>query len=302
MIKRTYYEVEIKDIANGEVRKAAFAKGINRVVNYADAKKIAGSIEERGYFPAEIIQVIPAEVAITKRNVQLVDINHNKISSEKANEYNLVVDGQHRVYATAICNKKRGTKPAIQIPAIIVELRAGDSIADYISAINVTKNEWKPIDYLRGASNVIENPLLKRYMDLAKQDGNPDGMSLSTLNIIFCQNAKAISKHDYTLLCQGKIEKGIRNKKSIIPSFSLEKGDEFIDLCLNLGFSKADISHRYVAEQFNNLRIEHDFNEAMRIFRTITPDDITAMHNDKGKIIEYQVKEQFEIIKSRIEG
>ncbi|WP_289743852.1 hypothetical protein [Muribaculum intestinale] len=145
----TFANVEIIAVANNGVRNAAFAKGINRDVNLANAKKICADIKVHGYRQAEFIQVLPAEKAIANGDITLVDINDNSITAENAQNYYLVLDGQHRIFATSLYNGEKDAT-AIQVPAIIVELASDETVAEYISAINVTKTEWKPLDYVRG--------------------------------------------------------------------------------------------------------------------------------------------------------
>ena len=141
MATKSFANVEIIAVANNEVRNAAFAKGINRDVNLANAKKIYADIKAHGYRQAEIIQVIPAEAAIVNGDITLVDINNNPITAESATNYCLVVDGQHRIFATAIFHNVEKDRAQIQVPAIIVELGKDETVAEYISAINVTKAE-----------------------------------------------------------------------------------------------------------------------------------------------------------------
>ena len=295
----TYQEVGINAVENNEVRKAAFAKGINRDVNLANAKKIMADIKQHGYRQAEIIQVIPAEKVIGNGDLTLIDINKKPIKAESAKDYFLILDGQHRVIATSLFNGENENAP-IQVPAVIVELKDGETISEYITAINVTKMEWKPLDYVRGAANVEQGDLLTRYMELIKCEDNPDGFPLSTLNIIFCGNSKAINKTDLTLLCEGKTTKGTRVKKDIIPPHNMERGNRFIELCRKKGFTMKDMSKRYLAEQFQNYRTEKNDEEAFRLFESISENDRQVMYLSNGKISEAKVMEQFSKIKERM--
>lgn len=299
MATKSFANVEIIAVANNEVRNAAFAKGVNRDVNLANAKKICADIKAHGFRQAELIQVLPAEIAIVNGDITLVDINNNTITAESAKNYYLVLDGQHRIFATSSYNKEKDVTP-IQVPAIIVNLNDGETVAEYISAINVTKAEWKPLDYVRGAANVMQKDLLLRYKELIKCEDNPDGYSLSTLNIIFCGNAKAMSKTDLSLLCQGKQTKGVKKAKSIIPAYSLERGNRFINLCIRKGFTNKDIAKRYLAEQFQDFRQETNDDRAFELFEAVTQNDRKAMYNEKGSLMEDKVDAQFKIIKGRM--
>ena len=299
MATKSFANVEIIAVANNEVRNAAFAKGINRDVNLANAKKICADIKAHGFRQAELIQVLPAEQAVVKGDLTLVDINDNIITSENAQHYYLVLDGQHRIFATSLHNGEKDAV-AIQVPAIIVNLSNDETVAEYISAINVTKAEWKPLDYVRGAANVQQTALLLRYKELIKSEENPNGFPLSTLNLIFFGNSKELNKSDLSLLCQGKTEKGIKTKKKIIDGENIGRGNRFINLCIRLGFRNKDIAKRYLIERFEKLRNGHNEDYAFKVFEAITPNDKQAMYNDKGNLTEDNVNAQIEIIKSRM--
>lgn len=299
MKKDIFSEVEVT--IGDESRKVAFAKDINREVNFANVNKLTEDMKIKGYRQAEKVQVIPSEIAMSGGDIVLVDINGNQINSTNASNYYLIIDGQHRVYAASMLNQeleKQGS-PIIQIPGILVDLAEKETVAEYISAINITKNPWKTDDYVRGAANVKRIELLMKYKELIKSDDNPDGYPLSTLNIIYCNNSKAINKPSLSLLCQGKDKKG---KKDIIPSHSIQRGDKFINTCKEKGFTKKDITKRYLAEQFSDLYNEGGEEKAFLIFNAITQNDQQAMHNERGNLIEEKVIEQFKLILNRIKN
>ena len=294
--------LEVKVVANNEVRNAAFAQGINRTINLGNVEKILAIMKVKGYRKAEMIQVIKAEEAIKTGDITLVDINGKEIAPSKAANYFLVVDGQHRVVATslyyewAIANKQ----DEIEIPAIIIELQ-NETIAEYINDINITKKEWSTPDYVRGAANINpENEFLKRYNELIKSENNPNGYPISTLNLIFCGSNNAISKSDFSLLCSGKEEKGKKTKKPIIPAHNMEVGNKFIKICKDKGFKDVDIAKRYLITEFNNIKTTtSNVDEAYKIFQSITPNDRAAMFNSNGNLDENLVILQFEKIKKR---
>lgn len=301
MKEQNFFEVEVT--VGNETRSVAFAKGINREVNFANVKKLLAEMGLKGYRKAEMVQVIRAENAIANGDIVLIDINGNEIGKDNANGYYLIIDGQHRVYAASMLNREREKhgEHIIQVPGILIELAENESIAEYISAVNITKMPWKTDDYVRGAANVKQEELLAKYKELIKSEDNPNGFPLSTLNIIYCNNPKAMNKTSLSLLCQGKDEKGRgKVKKPIIPAHNIERGNRFITLCEEKGFSAKDIAKRYLSERFSDLFNEGGEEKAFDIFSRITPNDCQAMHNDKGNLIEEKVIEQFRLIESRI--
>ena len=300
-MKKIYLEVKV--VANNEVRNVAFAKGINRAINLGNVEKILAMMKVKGYRKAEQIQVIKAEDVIKTGDISLVDINGQDIKPEDAAKYFLVLDGQHRVIAAALYNEwaAENGKETIDVPAIEVELQGNETIAEYINEINITKKEWTTPDYVRGAANINpDSEFLQRYNELIKSEKNPDGYPISTLNLIFCGNNNAISKSDFSLLCSGKDEKGKKVKKPIIPAYNMEIGNKFIQICKDKGFDDKDIAKRYLSNQFNNIKtITGDVKEAVKIFQSITQNDKAAMFNTHGNLDENLVMEQFEKIRER---
>lgn len=254
-MKKIYLEVKV--VANNEVRNVAFAKGINRAINLGNVEKILAMMKVKGYRKAEMVQVVKAEDVITTGDIRLVDINGQDINPEDAAKYFLVLDGQHRTIAASLYNEwaAENGEEAINVPAIEVELQGNETIAEYINEINITKKEWTTPDYVRGAANINpDNEFLQRYNELIKSEKNPDGYPISTLNLIFCGNNNAISKSDFSLLCSGKDEKGKKVKKPIIPAYNMEIGNKFIQICKDKGFDDKDIAKRYLSNQFNNIK------------------------------------------------
>lgn len=304
-MKTKYIEIEI--IVNGEERKAAFTKEINRDITLNNVMNIVDVMKVRGYIKAEMIQVIKAEEAIRNEDIKLIDINEQEIKKEDAKNYYLIIDGQNRAKAASLYNKWASSeentekKEIIQVPATIIELQKDEKISEYINDINITKKPWEIPDYLRSAANTNpENKFLKRYNELIKRENNPNGYPLSTLNLIFCGQNNAISKFDFSLLCSGEKEKGKRIKKNIIPANNIELGNKFIEICKNKGFDATAISKRYLITQFIDIRtITSDVNIAIKAFESITEDEKSAMFNKKN-LKEDLVIKQFKEIKKRL--
>ena len=284
-----------------EERKPAFAVGINRSVNMDNVKKIVAMIERKGYRSAEVIQVIEAEKATAKGDITLVDINGNPIGNDTIMDYYLVVDGQHRTLAVALYNEAHSGNQ-IQVPAVIVELQGGESLSEYINEINITKKQWEISDYIIGAANVHpDDKLLQKYKSLIRTKDNPDGLTFSTLNLIYCENAKALDKAAFSMLCSGKHKKGRNENVSIVPAYNIKRGDKFIDLCKAKGFSNKDIAKRYLISKFIDIKIQYDDSkEAFKVFEAITDDDRAAMYNNNNNLAEDLVNAQFEKITKRV--
>lgn len=301
-MEKEYSEVMV--VANGAKRKAAFAKGINRTINLGNMDKILAMMKVKGYRKAEMIQVVKAEEAIKTGDITLVDINGKEISSSEAKKYFLVLDGQHRTIATSFYNSwlKDENQKTIEIPAFIVELHQDETIAEYINDINITKKEWDTPDYVRGAANINpENEFLKRYNELIRNENNPNGYPISTLNLIFCGSNNAISKGDFSLLCSGKEQKGKNTKKPIIPAYNIEVGNRFIQICKEKGFDDKAIAKRYLITEFNGIKTTtSSVDKAYDALKAITSNDREAMFNSYNKLDEQLVMDQFRKISKRL--
>jgi len=301
-MKKNFSPVAI--CAADDQRKAAFAT-FNRGVNLDNAKAILEVMKSKGYKDAETIQVMPAEKAVEKGDVELTDINGNPIDVANAKEYYLVLDGQHRTIAVAMYNSwaEAEEKEPLTLPAVIVELKDDESVVEYINEINITKKEWVISDYVRGAFNVNpDDEFLRCFNHYIKSDVNKNGAPLSTLCLIFCGKSTAIAKKDFSQLCSGITEKGRPNvRKPIIPSHNLENGKRFIDLCLSKGFKMQEIAKRYLITEFNDIKMKTgNVEAAFKVFEAITPNDKAAMYNAKEKIDEGFIIEQFKKINKRL--
>lgn len=291
---------EVKISTNGVVRKPAFAK-FNRAVNFNNVSILEGKMREKGYREGEPIQVIMAEIEAARKFDVLYDVNGCVIPENKYQNYYLILDGHHRIHAVLQFNEwlKSQGKESIEIPAIAVNLINGETISEYVNEINITKKEWTKEDYLRGSANLFPNEqLLQKFNELVKTEENPNGFPLSSLNQIYC-NSKGLTKTDLALLCSGNIRKGNRVKVDIIPTYNIEVGDDYIKNCEDLGFKKSEITKRYLINEFNKLRNAKDSDNAFKVFKTITPDDITIMTDDKGKLMEQKVVDHFPKIVER---
>lgn len=299
--ERKFLEVTIK--AEDETRKAAFAT-FNRDLNLKNVALIEEKMKEKGYRVGEPIQVVKAEYAIQKGITAIVDINGEQVPSEKYENYFLVLDGSHRTHAASRYNDwliSQG-KSGIAVPAIKVELIKKETVTEYCNEINCTKKEWSKEDYVNGAVSVYPNSeLLQRYNELIKSESNPKGFSLSTLNLIFC-NRKGLIKNDLVLLCSGVTQKGSKVKRDIIPASDIQTGNKFIKICKAKGFKDEEITKRYLIKEFNTIRDTNGGAKlALEVLDNITPDDVSTMTDNKGKLIEQNVFNHYKVMAARLQ-
>lgn len=287
--------VEIK-LPNGELRKPAFSD-FNRDIDEVSVNTLLGKLLLVDYRDDEPIKIIAAEDA--KRVI--FDINKNPILEQDWKEYFLILDGQHRTHAVSSYNKLNPEK-TIQIPGIIPTFKNGESIEQYICDINVAKKPWVLTNFLKSAASInTDNEILKKYQELITTPNNPKGYSISTLNLIYTGKKSGLVMNDFQLICLGKTEKGKKKVKNIIPEeLDFENGNAFIDVCLEVGFEHHEIGKRYLIEKFNEVMAAYGSREkALKIFKSISTNDIKAMKNKYGNLVEAAVKLQIEIVKAR---
>lgn len=296
-------ELTINLVGTEELRKPAFAF-FNRDVVESHVELIFTKMKESGFRESALVQVVPAERAIDWNIRRLIDSEGNPILEEDFSQYYLVIDGQHRTKAVKKYNewlKSRGEgEGPINVPAILAALRDGEPITKYLNEINTTLKEWNTEDYLNGAANI--NPdilLLQRFKQLIKKPSNQaNGISLSTLNLIFCGNSGGLTKLDLVLLCYGHQKKG-KKERPIIPSYDIETGDKFLELCKKATLRSNEIAKRYLITEFNNLKNEKDKAFALKVFDMLTQEDVTLMQNEYSHLDEKKVSEVMRDVKKR---
>lgn len=278
--ERAKHEVEIS--LNGECRMAAFARGINRGVSEKNVLALAKHMKEKGYRKAEVVQVMWAEKAVEMDpKLVLVDQYDELIKKEDAHLYFLVIDGQHRVLAAQMVNNELSEEEQIVVPAVEVELAEGETISQYIYDINSTKEEWSTADYAQSALQAQDSPLLERYAALMKSKSNPEGLTLTVLNRMYCGNKKAISGADFKALCEGRTTKG-RKGREVIPAFNLSRGNDILTMCYELGLTNRDVNRELVMDIFQELELKYDREVALETFHYADKDEVKAMRNKRG--------------------
>lgn len=268
----------------GEIRLAAFLKGVNRDVNEAHAIELQKQIEKKGFRRAEAIKVFKPEEVLNSGHDVLVDIYGNEIPRSEYHKYFLVVDGTHRARAVQLYNI---TAPSFIIPAILAELSGGETVADYLNDINTTIRPWNVRDYLGSAENVHpEIEALEHFRKLMDDYGMP----VSTISLIFWGKKGALTKKKLETLCKRQNVFGKKREQIIAEDFDLTRGENFIRICEKIGFTKADIKSRYLIERYNAICDQSGSKEfADEVFNRINTNDISAMRNTKGKLLPQEV-------------
>lgn len=215
----------------------------------------------------------------------LVDQYGDPIKKEDASLYFLVIDGQHRVLAAQMVNNELSEEEQITVPAVEVELAEGETISQYIYDINSTKEEWGTADYAQSAQQAQDNPLLERYAALMKGKSNPEGLTLTVLNRIYCGNSKAISGADLKAICEGRMVKG-RKQHSVIPVYNLDRGNNILSAFESAGITYRDMNKKYIMDLYDELELKYDREVATDTFAMMCKGDVEEMRNKRGVLDE----------------
>lgn len=278
-------EVEVN--LNGECRMAAFARGVNRGVNNRQVTALAERMLAKGYRRGEVVQVMRAEDALARESeLQLVDQWGEPIKAEEAALYLFVVDGQHRIMAAAEANTLLAAegKECIKVPAVEVELTEGETVAQYIRDINSSKEAWSTADYALSAHTAQQNPLLERYAALMKSPSNPEGLTLTVLNRLYC-DGKTVSGADIRLLAEGRTVKG-KHQKSVLPSYNVERGNARLTALEAAGLTRRDMNRKFVLDVMSDLTTEYSQEVAVKAFEAATEAEVNTMRNKRGVLDE----------------
>lgn len=305
-MKKKFISVSVIHLVTNKSRKAAFAS-FNRDLNLKNVELISARIKTKGFRKGEEIRVVKAEDAVAEGVRNLRDINGNPIT-EKYEDYFLILDGQHRAYAVSLYNEwvldQRYRNPdfekeIIEVPAVEAELK-DETATEYTNDINITKLEWNKENYVKSAAQIHPDiDLLEVYSRLIKTESNPNGFSLSTLNLIYC-DGRSLSKNDFYLLCTGVLKKGKDCNIDIIPSHNIEDGDKFIEICRSKNFADVEIRKRYLIKQFRDISTSLGKTFAFEVLKGITPNDYSAMTLNH-KLVEDQVSDHFKFMVERLQ-
>ena len=226
----------------------------------------------------------------------LVNIYGNEIPVTDYCKYFLIIDGAHRTRAVQLHNR---TATPIIIPALLAELSNGETVADYLNDLNTTIRVWNTEDYMKSAANV--NPgieALERFKELMMNYGMP----ISTISQIYWKNKNGLNKKKLETLCKRQNTYGKKQDKIIADDFDLSRGENFIRICKQAGFTKDDIKKRYLIEQYNLICDQYGNNEfADRVFMSINTNDIESMRSTKGNLIATKVSARIARIQTQLE-
>lgn len=211
--------------------KVAFVKH-NRPV---DLKKVDGFIKiisNGKYEQAFPVIAVTAAEAI-ENGYEVTDVKGVEVTSENAEDYLVILDGQHRTLAFLMCNM---TESRI-VPNTYI--RTGIEIGNYLVDINDVGTSWNQKDRFAVAALTSNDELANEIAERISEGYNPTTPSLIYIG-------KKISAKQVKLL--------LRGEKWTLPEgakLNIPRGNKFIQLCKEANMSVRYITNRYFITGFN---------------------------------------------------
>lgn len=211
--------------------KVAFVKN-NRPINKNKVNGFIQIIANGKYEKHAPIFAITATEAI-ESGYEVIDINGKKVEKGNAGDYLVILDGQHRTLAFLMCNMTEQK----EVPSTFI--KTGIDIGQYIVNINDVGTSWNQQDRFAVAALVTNDELAHEISDRIS-----DGFNPTTASLIY--TGKKISG--------SQIKKLLRGEDWTMPEgaiTNIERGNKFIQLCIEAKIEVKYITKRYFITGFN---------------------------------------------------
>lgn len=224
-------------------KKIAFVKG-NRDINVKNVESKKQSLQT---FGGNIIPLmyVSGSKAIADR-CSLVDIDGNDIPADKAMDYIVILDGQHRIF-TAIKNNFDLSK------IMLFENYTEANTKELLSEANIESTSWKAPDFIKGS--VLFNPINLNMFASKLADRN---FVVSTISKIICFNG-SLTTTKYSDLMKGK---------TISVDSDLERADEFLQAVEK--FEDKFVAKRYLIDEAMALSTRYGYKAVFKAISELT--------------------------------
>ena len=249
--------------------KVAFVKN-NRPIDNNKVDGFIAIIAKGKYEKAYPIIAVSAKVLI-ENNYQVVDVDGNEVKEENADDYIVILDGQHRT--------KAFLEYSITDPKVVpnTHMREVDNVGEYLVDINDVGTSWNQRDRFAVAALTSDNELVHEIANRIRE-----GYSPSTASLIYTQ--KKISNKQVKNLLRGeelKLPKGAKP--------DINRGNKFIQLCKEAGIKVIFIKRRYFINAFNSHALSVGEDAAFEALtklknQNLTDEKLDAIKDDQGFI------------------
>ena len=239
----TYQKTEVS-------KKLAFVEN-NRPVDPKKVSTFISTISDGKYEKAYPVIVIPA-TSLVEQGYTVKDIEGNVITKEEAEDYFVILDGQHRSIAFARIN---ATGETCVIPNVRVKEK--ENIGEYLVEINRVGN-WDTKDKITVAALVNKEDELLNVMAMRMGEGfNP-----STLGLIYAKKK----------LSDKATNSALKGEEYSLPQgaeINIERGNKFITLCQMAGIEVKELTKRYFIEGFDGYSTSTSEDQAFEALKKL---------------------------------
>lgn len=227
-------------------KRIAFVKH-NRTIDSKKVDEFIGIIANGKYEDAYPIIVVEAKELI-KAGYTITDVNSRALTEEEAEDYFVILDGQHRSTAFAKLNSVSGD---IVIPNVFVkEIKdMGENVGGYLEEINRIGN-WDMKAKVGVAALTSKDKLFENMDELIQQGFNP-----TTAGLIY-------TKKNIPEKTLNKVLKGGEYKLPKDAIVDIKRGNDFITLCKAANISVPYLTKRYFIKGFNSYAKVHGEEQA----------------------------------------
>lgn len=250
--------------------KVAFVKN-NRPINKKTVDGFITIIANNKYVQAYPIIATPAIDAIAN-GYQVRNVKGECVTEENAEEYIVILDGQHRTLAYIKCNiTETRIVPNVHIKKI-------KELGQFLVDINDVGASWSHQDRFAVAGLVSDDELIQNIANRIDE-----GFSPSTASLIY------IGKK----ITGTQVKKLLRGEKWTLPEGAktdIERGNRFIQLCIEANISKKFVKKRFFINAFNSYALsvgdEVAFDNLSKLKTRNLTDDILKTIKDDQEFIK----------------
>ena len=270
-------EVFTEPEGTGQKRKICFCPTLQRPVIEKHVNELIPYLKE-GWRKDRLAIVFPAEDVEKNmgKKYTLYDISGLEIPESCLGSYWLALEGQHRIKALSKGIEAGSIQSVyIDFPSTTASLRPGETLAQWLESYNGPIEKWKPSQYVSTAYNLTpDSEILQKYsMWVQRGDKTIEDSKkfpLSTLNLIYYGDSKAINEVKLKKICSGELNVPI--------GYNLKDGDKFIEIVTKKFSNPKHYQARYLAQGWLKIKnILGSTEKSFKVLESLTDSDIASM-------------------------
>jgi hypothetical protein len=261
VMERTENGYTIKE----ENRKFGLVKE-NRPIKKTDVNGFLQIIANGKYDESQ--SIVTAEATELIGSYHIVDLEGNPVSEAEAQEYLIVLDGQHRITAFSKLNAIREAEKQVTIPN--VHIKTGlKNVREYLADINMVGHNWSTADKVCVSAIASNSKLLDKANELIK-----DGFNASTA-ITICTGKRIKPAQLKKIITEGDTDTLPKEETA------LARAEKFITTAMGItDMSVKILTKRYYINGFNAFAAARTEDEAFKALGNLTINDFASVNED----------------------